>query len=68
MATVKKVVAKDVAILKKQMSTFLRRAAVLEKAAKDQPRIRKALSDEVKLMRKTANNWSSALKRLTKKI
>jgi hypothetical protein len=68
MATIKKVIAKDVAFLKKQMDAFLRRAAMLEKEAKNQPRIKKALDSEIKLMRKTAKNWSKALKRVKNKF
>jgi hypothetical protein len=66
MTDAKKVIAKDVAFLKKQMDAFLRRAALLEKEAKNQPLIKKALGSEIKLMRKTAKNWSKALKRVTK--
>jgi hypothetical protein len=68
MATVKKVIAKDVAFLKKQMDAFLRRAAMLEKEARNQPLIKKALGSEIKLMRKTAKNWSKALKRVKNKF
>lgn len=68
MASAKKVIAKDIAFLKKQMNAFLRRAALLEKEAKRQPQIRKALNTEIKRMRKTSNNWSKALKRFSKKF
>lgn len=60
--------ASNIAFLKEQIYVFLRRAALLEKEAKNQPLIRRALRREVRFMRQMAKTWSRSLKPKAKKI
>jgi len=67
MVSIERTLSKDVASLRKQINAFLHRAKLLEQEVKRQPRIKRALRREIKVMRKTAKAWSKTLKRLTKK-